>query len=135
MHPRPIANDEFGAWSGASARERFRRSTRDISKGHGARERCCTRAAGGRRLIAVIELVIGQIPKSGYSVLFESRERGKRKPTHVDFVGSKASGGVDRNIVRNIDVRELRVPVILALISEHDQHFGPSCVSLAPPRR
>ena len=61
---------------------------------------------------------------AGDSGAVEKSEREAREPAHVNFVGGQASGGTDRIAVGELHVRQLRIPIVLVFVDDHNQHLG-----------
>lgn len=76
------------------------------------------------RRIGAGELVAGQALMSDYHGEFEIRERERWKPAHDSLIRGFKGGGADQLLVHKFDVRELRIPAILALVDGHGQHLG-----------
>ena len=67
------------------------------------------------RQVVVGEVVAGQALVTDNPSKLEIRERETRQPTHMNLVGSRTRGGVDRTVVRKFDVGGLFISVVLAL--------------------
>ena len=58
----------------------------------------------------------------------ETRQGGAWEPDHVDPVGRQARLRVDVIVVSELDLRKMRVPIVLSLVDDHCQHLGHSVV-------
>ena len=67
---------------------------------------------------------MGQTLMAGDSGAVENNERKARELAHVNFFGGQASGGTDRIVAGELDVRQLRISTALAFVDDHSQHLS-----------
>ena len=87
-----------------------------------------------RAILSVCSLVaIGQVV-AGYTLVsrdfdaLENHQREAWKSTHVYLAGLQTSRLTDRTVVLELEVRKLRIPVVLSSIDDHTQQFSRSVV-------
>ena len=89
------------------------------------RGQCRSRAFAGRWPIAIGQVVAGQTPVPHDAGAVENRQEKTWESAHVDIVAHQARRCADGIVVRGFDVRQMQVPIVLSLVDDHSQHFGP----------
>ena len=93
---------------------------------------CCSRTSAYvcalllsvRGKVAVLELVaLQRLMMSACVNVIENCDRVSRQSRHVHFIGRQTGGGADGVVFRELNVREVHIPVVLAFIRHHCQHL------------
>ena len=79
-------------------------------------------------LVAIGQVIAGQTLVSRYSGAFKNHHGETWKPANVNPVGRQTRRRANRNVVGELDVRELQIPVVMLFVDDHGQHLGHSVV-------
>ena len=74
--------------------------------------------------VAIGQVVTGQTLVSHDASAVENRQGETWESAHVDLVGRQTRRRADEIVVRELDVRQMQVHIVLSLVDDHSQHLG-----------
>ena len=78
--------------------------------------------------VAIAQVVTGQTLVSHDTSAVKNRQGEPWESAHVDLVGRQTRRRSDGIVVSEIDVGQMRVPIVLSLVGDHSQHLGHNVV-------
>ena len=88
-------------------------------------------AVGGE--IAVLKLIASETLMAAGVLIVEDRHREAGEAVHVHLVRSETGGGANRVVVGELDVREMKIPIVLSLVDDHGEHLSHGVVDAFNP--